>query len=188
MKKLFYYLCKAINWIIPLVIAINLSKINSGFSTYVCFGYIAFAIVWLLYSSSRSRLTYQSCFFAGYILGLINIFTDNDTVLESVINATSITMVIGEKIIIVAITAVAFTSKVITMIFETKNYNAEYARRYNNRLDDEIISATYDIEYARTTAEKQRAEARLERAKMDKERYKMDEEKYRKYIKKRDKK
>ncbi len=183
MKKVFYYLCKAINWIIPIVLVINRSKINSSFGAYVCLGYIAFGIVWFWFAHSRSRLTYQSCFFAGYILGLINIFTDNDTVLETVIKATSSTMGVEEKIIMVAITAVAFTSKIITMIFETKDYNADYAWRYNNSLDDEIDAATYDIECARTTADKQRAEARLERAKLNKERYKMDEKEYRKRYK-----
>ena len=174
-KKIFYYLCKALNWIVPFVIILNTTKINNGFHFYVMIGYIAFIIVYFIWSHSRSRLLYQSCFFAGYILGLINIFTVNDTALELAINATSSTTTVEEKIILVAITAVAFTSKIITIIFETKDYNADYAWRHNNRLDDEIISATRDIEFARTAEDKRKAEARLERAKLNKERYKMDE-------------
>lgn len=169
MNKILYRICKVLNWIMPFFILILGDKIYIGYWLYVLIGYFAFSVFWFFWSSTRSRLTYQSFFFAGYIIGLYNAFTKNDTVFENMLDFSSEEIHISAKIFMVFISAVAFASKIITMIAETAEYNAGYKSRHNNKLDDKIYSATYEYEHARTSEEKRKAEMRLERAKLDKE-------------------
>ncbi len=180
MKKFFYFLCKVINWIIPFAIMSffgnNSNILYKGYTFYAIIGYAVFAAGWYYWRDRKSRLTYQSFFFAGHIIGLINIFTESDTVFEAVLSVSSADVGTSAKILAAVITAVAFASKIVTMIFETEEYNAGAARRYNNSLDHDIYEATSELECATTAAERAKAEAHLERAKLNRERYKVDED------------
>lgn len=179
MKKILYILCKTINWALPFFLIANGAgnKINGGFLNHVItISYGIFAVMWFFYHSTSSRWLYQSFFFGGYIIGLYNIFTDHNTVFENMFHTTSIYMNIGDKLILVAVCIIAFTSKIYTLIYETKKYNAGSTERHNNYLDEKVYQATYDLEHAKTLEEKHRAEARLERAKLSREKYKIDDE------------
>lgn len=176
MKKILNIICTIINWIIPFFIMINSDKLDGGgYTFYVLIGYIAFAICWFLWKDSRSRLTYQIFFFAGYIIGLYNILSSNDTVFESSLGQSSSILSTGTKIFMVSICAIAFASKIVKMVLTTGDYREGATSRHNNRLDDKVYSATFDVEHARTFDDRKKAEARLERAKLDKERYRVDE-------------
>lgn len=175
MKKFLYVLCKIGNWLIPFIILGSFSKIDDSYIFYVTIGYALFIILWFMYSTSRSRLLYQSPIFIGYLIGMFNIFTSDDTTFEKLLGCSSENVTVGEKIIMTAFCIIAFVCKIYTMAYETKDYNKGATRRHNNRLDDKISAATYELEHARNAEDRQRAEARLERAKLDKERYKIDE-------------
>lgn len=72
-------------------------------------------------------------------------------------------------------TVFAFASKIITLIGETPQYNAEsynrYKRKHNYKLDSEVDHAVSKIATARNFREKQKAEAELEHAKYMREQY-----------------
>lgn len=168
MKKFIYYLFKTINWIMFFV---SMSVRDAhGFQFYVTLGYFIFAVLWYFWHNTRSRLTYQAFFFGGYIIGLYNTFTKGDTAFEQAIHTSSDSITTKLKIILIIICVIAFASKIVTMLFETENYNLGAEERHNNKLDEEVVSATYELERARTPEEKRKAEARLERAKLNKER------------------
>ena len=173
MNKILYRICKVINWIIPFLIILLGEKLYTGYSLFVLIGYLAFAVFWFWWSTTRSRLTYQIFFFTGHIIGLYNVLTRNDTIFESMGNYSSVDVALGTKVIIVFISVIAFASKIITMIAETSEYYANSKNRHNNRLDEEVYVAIGEVERARTLREKQIAEAHLEEAKLNKERYKL---------------
>jgi formate hydrogenlyase subunit 3/multisubunit Na+/H+ antiporter MnhD subunit len=175
MKKILNIICTIINWIIPFIILINTDKLNGGFTFYVTIGYFAFSVCWFIWRNSRSRFTYQIFFFAGYIIGLYNILSSNDTVFESCLHESSSSVSAGAKVFMVSICIIAFASKIVKMVLTTGDYREGATSRHNNRLDDKVYSATYEVEHARTIDERKRAEARLERAKLDKEKYSVDE-------------
>lgn len=177
MKKSVYILCKIGNWLIPFIIIVGMSqsKFDESYFTYMAIGYVLFGFLWFMCSTTRSRLLYQSPIFIGHLISLFNIYTSDDTVFEEILNISSDNVSVGEKIIMTAFCIIVFVCKIYTMAYETKDYNDEAAWRHNNRLDDKISAAAYELEHARNAEDRQRAEARLERAKLDKERYKKDE-------------
>ena len=177
MSKALYRVCKIINWAIPIFIVVygfGNGGFNKGYSYYAFIGIVIFVLLWAMYSSSRSRLLYQSAFFAGLIIGLYNTLTPQDTVFEKLLSISSDTATGGEKILILIVTATAFLSKICTMIYETKEYNAGWIDRHNNRLDDAIDSAAIELGKAQTREDIVRAEAKLERAKLNKERKRIE--------------
>lgn len=177
MKKSVYILCKIGNWLLPLIIMAvpGILKYDYDYIWCIYLGYILFGILWFMFSTTRSRLLYQSPIFIGYLIFMYNIYASDETIFEEILNINSYNATVGEKIIMTAFCIIVFVCKIYTMVYETKDYNDEAAWRHNNRLDDKIYSATYELEHARTAEDKRRAEARLERAKLDKERYKIDE-------------
>ncbi len=177
MKKSLYVLCKAGNWLIPFIIlsGISNSKLDQSYVFYTMIGYGLFCFLWFMWHDSRSRLLYQAPIFIGYMIGMFNIFTSENTAFEEMLNSSSQDVTVGGKLVMTAICIIAVVCKIYTMAYETKDYNEDAAWRHNNRLDDKIDAATYELEYARNAEDRRRAEARLERAKLNKERYKIDE-------------
>jgi hypothetical protein len=183
LKKVLYYICKAINWSLPFLLIGFCGTITEAFLYPVIIGYFLFAVFCWFWKDTKSRLTYQIWFFLGYIIGLYNIYVEKETVIKRILEAFNIstssmgvsTAGISEKIVLTLICLVAFASKITTMVLETDEYNAGSISRHNNRLDHEIYSATYDLEHAHTAEELRRAEAKLERAKLNKEKYYLDE-------------
>lgn len=183
-NKVLYYFCKALNWLhwfIAIAVCAILSTISgtsdsdlTGYSTSVALGYFLLAIFWFLFSSTRSRILYQMWFFIGYIYAEYCMFFAPDggfLPLGIYINAT-----LFQKIVLTLVCICAFACKIYTMSYETEDYNRGASKRHNNRLDDRVYSATYDLEHARTVEDRRRAEAKLERAKLDRERYSWDED------------
>lgn len=183
-NKVLYYVCKALNWVhwfILMAICSVLSTISGGsnndlfgYAFIVFLGHVVFAIFWFLFSSTRSRLLYQVWFFLGYIYAEYCMFFAPDggfLPLDNDINATAF-----QKLILTLVCICAFACKIFTMSYETGDYNRGASKRHNNRLDDRIYAATYDLEHARTAEDKRRAEAKLERAKLDRERFSWDED------------
>ncbi len=101
--------------------------------------------------------------------------TSYDTVWEKGFNDSSSDIALSIKIIATLVTVFAFASKIITLIGETPQYNAEsydrYKRKHNYKLDSEVDRAVSKIATARNFREKQKAEAELEHAKYMREQY-----------------
>lgn len=177
MKKILYRVFKVINWVIPFVLLFIWSSSwgeEDAYCMIIFVSYLLFVVLWLLYSHSRSRWLYQIWIFVGFIYAEYSMFSVKDTLPE--ILEGSIEKTTSEKIILTLIAAVALISKIFTMMYETKSYKAGAGIRHNNKLDDQVNSAAYELEHAKTTEEKWKAEARLERAKLDKKRYSWDED------------
>lgn len=177
MKKSVYILCKIGNWLLPLILTVIAVTLNNEYDYIFCIylGYILFGILWFMFSTTRSRLLYQSPIFIGYMVFMYNTYASDETIFEEMLNMNVYNATIAEKIIMTAFCIIVFACKIYTMAYETKDYNDDAAWRHNNRLDDKIAAATYELEHARNAVDRQRAEARLERAKLNKERYKRDE-------------
>lgn len=172
-KKSTYILCKIGNWLIPMIALLveqNLFK-NGTYMMYMGSGLLLFIILWFCFSSTRSRLLYQSPIFIGHLLYLYCLYTSYDLIFHTFPDKVSV----GEKIIMTALCILIFVCKIYTMVYETKDYNEDAGWRHNNRLQEKVDIAAYELEHARNQEERQRAMARLERAKLDYERYKRDE-------------
>lgn len=180
MNKNLFRICKILNWIIPVFWALFLvyNGDMSNYASYAVFfilGYAAFAFFRYQWNLYRSHWTYQSFFFAGYLIGLYNLLTSYDTVWEKGFHDSSSDIALSIKIIATLVTVFAFASKIITLIGETPQYNAEsynrYKRKHNYKLDSEVDHAVSKIATARNFREKQKAEAELEHAKYMREQY-----------------
>lgn len=183
-NKLLYCICKAINWMHWFILTAICSVLPAisggaesdltGYATIIMIGQLLFIIFWFIFASTSSRLLYQMWFFLSYILAEYCMLFKPEVSFATF--QFNIDATIFQKILLTLICICILACKVYTMAYEKDNYDRGASRRHNNRLDDKIYNATYDLEHARTAADKQRAEARLERAKLDKERYSWDEE------------
>lgn len=182
-NKALYYICKGINWtnwfitlaicyILPELFKGTYSDSLYGYGFIVFIGNILFVVFWFMFSSTRSRIVYQIWFFLGYIFAEYCMFYPVN------IGFIIIDANITQKIILTILCIGMFASKIYTMSYETGEYKAGSTRRYNNKWDEKIYSATYELEHAKTYDERQRAQAKLERAKLDKERYSINEDDY----------
>ena len=117
MNKNLFRICKILNWIIPVFWASFLvyNGDMSDYSSYAIFfmlGYAAFAFFRYQWNLYRSRWTYQSFFFAGYLIGLYNLLTSYDTVWEKGFHDSSSDIALSIKIIATLVTVFAFASKI----------------------------------------------------------------------------
>lgn len=172
-----YSICKVVNVLIYFIVCVvwifSLSSGKddiTGYISIISLAYTAFIMLRRWYKNSRSRWLYQIWIFLGYIYAEYCMFfpTKEEFLENGNLVVGSIEASIYHKIILTLLVIIALGSKLYTMYYETDDYRADAIWRRSNRLDEEIYKATYELEGARSTLERQKAYAKLQRAKVDK--------------------
>lgn len=176
-KNALYYICKVLNWVIPVAMIFScyvMLSMNPYLNCCVAYIVIAYAAFWFIkywgYGRGGGRTLYNLCAFAGSVITMYIVLDDEVCIFETIfsdpISATSFA-----KTIITALCVTAIVSRLITLIFETKEYNEGAQERYEERLDADVLDATDRVQHATDYQEEQRAMAQLEAAKVRRDRY-----------------
>ena len=167
-KNVLYYICKVLNCVAPLLIlffpAFGRWPFHECGLIIFC-TYIVYFIARIgANNSGRGRMSYEIWIFVGFcVAGIYLMNTDIRT--EYFIL----------RILWIVLGVVVLLSKLITLVFETAEYNEGKEERKQFRkeykLDEAVRSATYAVERAYYPEEKKAAEMKLERAKLERDRY-----------------
>ena len=182
MGKGTYVVFKIINWILTIGF-ILLSALAIGGTEYgfmegtenyyhiVAIGYFLFLVIWFFKRDTNSRILYQMWVFIAYIYADFVMFVKPDYASQLPFAMHEIDASTVQMIVLAAVSVLALFSKVMTMAHETREYKSHDVDRYNQRLENKVISAESNLKLAKGYDDVTKAKAKLDKARDDRDRY-----------------
>ena len=182
MSKGTYVIFKIVNWILTIGF-ILLSALQIGGSGYgfmdgtenfyhiVAIGYLLFIVVWFFKHDTSSRILYQMWVFIAYIYANFVMFAAPGYVSQLPFLQHGMDASLIQKIVLAAVSVLALVSKICTMAHETREYRSHGVDRYNQRLENKVISAESRLKLAQGYDDVTKAKAGLDKAREDRDRY-----------------
>lgn len=179
-KGWLYIICRILNWVLPILMLINLESEISPFlelfGYYVLFMYVIYVCTHMFFAKRRSRWFYEIWIFvfagaAVHALITNNLWIINLGVVGFGHSTDGIAITLNDKVICIAFCVLVMLSKIITLIYQTKEYRAGADERRENLLNEKIHGAEFKMEIAENTEELSSAKAKFERAIRKKERW-----------------
>lgn len=175
-----YIVCRILNWVLPILILCNVENEKfpflNVFGYYVLFMYVFYFGARMLFEHTRSRWLYEVWIFIFAGAAIRALVTNDLWVINLIVTGFGLStdgsdISLGDKTICIAFCVFVILSKIIALIYQTKEYRAGADERRENLLNEKIEVAEYAVDVAKTSAESSAAKARLRRALHHKERW-----------------